>query len=73
LPPVGDASTAYEFVINVEAHDVRLAVYFDLQLVQVGRVGLTFSFEGHDASLAADQQGLVQSVVARVRAAQASD
>jgi hypothetical protein len=46
LPPVGDASTAHEFAINVEAHHVRLAVYFDLQLVQVGRVGLTFSPRG---------------------------
>jgi hypothetical protein len=71
LPPVGDASTAYEFVISVKARNVTLAVYLDLQLVQVGRTGLTFSFEGQLSPLAADQQALVQRVVDRVRAAQA--
>jgi len=71
LPPVGDAATAYELVVTGQGKGLAVKLSLDLQLVQVGRVGLTFAFEG-PTPLAVNQQPLVHTVVDRIRAAQAS-
>jgi hypothetical protein len=70
VAPAGDASV-YEVVITARKQAVTLTVYADYQLVQVGRLGMTFQFEAQDSSALASQQPLVQTVVNRVRAAEA--
>jgi hypothetical protein len=44
----------------------------DLQLVLVGRTGLTFTFQGVGTSPMLENQSLVQTVVGRVQTAEAA-
>jgi hypothetical protein len=72
VPSVGDDSIGYEFALTVTAKGVTARVYIDLQLVLVGRSGMTFSFEGEGTSPLLAYQSLVNASVERVRAAEAS-
>src|SRR4029077_7347010 len=71
VPQAGDDSVGYEFALTVSAQGATVRVYIDLQLVLVGRAGLTFSFEGAGAAPLLAYQPLVIASVGRVRAAEA--
>ena len=71
VPEVGDDSIGYEIALTASGQGQTATVYVDFQLVRVGRAGLTFSFQGPDTSVLSSYQPLVQSVVQRVRTAEA--
>jgi hypothetical protein len=70
VPQAGDDTVGYEIAITVSGKGLTLHLNLDLQLVLVGRAGLTFQFEGQGTSPMIANQPLVQMVVSRVRAAQ---
>ena len=72
VPKVGDDTLGYEIAVTANQSGLTLHLYIDLQLVRVGRAGMTFTFQGEGSSPMLDNQALVQTVVGRVQAAEAA-
>jgi len=72
VPKLGDDTVGYEIAITANVNGSTFHHYIDLELVQVGRTGLSFSFQGDRRSTVLANQSLVQTVVARVQAAEAA-
>jgi hypothetical protein len=73
VPQVGDDTVGYEFTITASQNGATFKIYIDMQLVLVGRAGMTFTFEGERASPMLANQSLVQASVARVQAAEVAN
>jgi hypothetical protein len=72
VPNVGDQSVGYEIAITASKSGLTFNFLVDLQLVLVGRTGLTFTFQGEGTSPMLENQSLVQTVVGRVQTAEAA-
>jgi hypothetical protein len=71
VPKVGDNTVGFQFAVTASQKGQSFRVYLDLQVVQVGRTLLAFSFEGAGSAPMLAYQQLVQTVVARVQAVEA--
>ena len=71
LEGVGDGAVGYEITIPISAAGQSATVYVDLIAVRVGRAFVGFNFSNLEAPIS-DGPAIVQTVVARVAAAQSS-
>ncbi len=72
VPSAGDSTLGFENMVTVISKGHSDTSYSEVQDVRVGRTNLSFIFTGVSPSLLTNNQTLVRSVVARVRAAEAA-
>jgi hypothetical protein len=72
VDPIGDGAVGFEITLKATKNGLTETAYFDLELVQVGRAGITFEAESLTPSLSAANDlraTLLPKLVDRVRGA----